>query len=102
MIRTVVYLLVAIFLITLLRYVIGMILKAFGELFQPQGSVRGPRTQAAGELKKDPVCGTFVAPGTSVKETVHGEAVYFCSTACRDKFRVNSSRSGAESAPPGH
>ncbi len=39
-----------------------------------------------GELKKDPVCGTFVAVSTSVKKTVHGEVVHFCSEACRDKY----------------
>jgi len=92
MIRTLVYLLVAIFLLTFLRYVIGMIMKAFGELFQPQtpsrrsGSSAAPRTETAGELKKDPVCGTFVALSASVKETVGGQALYFCSTGCRDKF----------------
>jgi len=92
MIRTLVYLLVAIFLITFLRYVIGMIMKAFGELFQPQapsrrtGSSAASRTETAGELKKDPVCGTYVALSASVKEIVGGESLYFCSTGCRDKF----------------
>lgn len=41
---------------------------------------------AGGELKKDPVCGTYVAPATSVTKTVKGEQLYFCSTACRDKY----------------
>jgi len=92
MIRTLVYLLVSIFLITFLRYVIGIIMKAFGELVQPQarsgkaGSSSAPGTQAAGELRKDPVCGTFVALSASVKETVGGEVLYFCSKDCRDRF----------------
>ena len=46
---------------------------------------RGPM---GGELKQDPVCGTFVPTATSVKQTVNGELVHFCSVACRDKFKV--------------
>ena len=48
------------------------------------GGSGGPR--AGGELKKDPVCGTYVAPATSVSKTVKGEQFFFCSTACRDKY----------------
>lgn len=40
-----------------------------------------------GELKKDPVCGTYVSTAASVSKKVGGEIVYFCSTECRDKFR---------------
>ncbi len=43
--------------------------------------------QLGGELKKDPVCGTFVAVASSIKKTVNGEVVHFCSTACRDKYQ---------------
>lgn len=42
--------------------------------------------QSAGELRKDPVCGTFVSTATSPKRVVNGETYYFCSTECRDKF----------------
>jgi YHS domain-containing protein len=91
MIRTVLYLLISIFLITFLRYVIGAIMKAFSELFQPgqpgQGRPSVRRTETAGELKKDPVCGTYVAAATSVKKTVRGEVIHFCSEACRDKYK---------------
>jgi YHS domain-containing protein len=43
--------------------------------------------QAGGELKQDPVCGTFVATSSSIKTTVNGEVLHFCSTACRDKYK---------------
>ncbi len=46
----------------------------------------GPSVRAGGELKKDPVCGTFVSPEASVTRNIHGELVYFCSKACRDKY----------------
>jgi YHS domain-containing protein len=91
MIRTVLYLLISIFLITFLRYVIGMIGRAFSELFRAEAHGRGDssarRAETAGELKKDPVCGTYVSAAASVKKTVHGEVVHFCSEACRDKYK---------------
>lgn len=46
-----------------------------------------PRVQSGGELKQDPVCGTFVAAASSIKRTVDGEVVHFCSTTCRDKYK---------------
>jgi YHS domain-containing protein len=86
-IRTVVYLLVAVLLITLLRYLIGAIARGFGQLagFRDHPARPGPR--AGGELKRDPVCGTYVAAATSVKKTVRGEVLHFCSPECRDKYR---------------
>ncbi len=45
-----------------------------------------PKAAEGGELKKDPVCGTYVSMVSSVREKVKGEVVYFCSTACRDRF----------------
>jgi YHS domain-containing protein len=47
-----------------------------------------PVATAGGELKKDPVCGTYVSAATSVRQKVAGELVYFCSDECRAKFRV--------------
>ena len=45
-----------------------------------------PQVQASGELKRDPVCGTFVSPAVSVTGKSKGETVYFCSSECRDRF----------------
>jgi YHS domain-containing protein len=87
MIRTVLLLLISIFLITLARYVIGTIARGFSGLSQPKGAAR--RMEPAGELKRDPVCGTFVAAATSLKKTVRGEVFHFCSAACRDKYGEN-------------
>lgn len=89
--RVVLYLLVTIFLVTFLRYVIGAITQAFARLMGAQGPSTARsgsrRAPTAGELRKDPVCGTFVATSSSVKETVGGEIVHFCSAQCRDKYR---------------
>lgn len=90
MVRTILYLLASVFLIALLRGVIGLIGKAVGQLFEPNpqpGGRSAPSPPAfSGELKKDPVCGTFVLPANSVKKMVGKETYYFCSPACRDKF----------------
>jgi len=45
-----------------------------------------PTVVAGGELKKDPVCGTYVSTSLGFTRTVRGEVVYFCSKECRDKF----------------
>ena len=47
-----------------------------------------PPVTAVGELKKDPVCGTYVSTGASIKRSVNGEVLHFCSQECRDKYRV--------------
>jgi YHS domain-containing protein len=45
-----------------------------------------PAVQVGGELKKDPVCGTYVSTAASLTRTVDGQVVYFCSKACRDQY----------------
>ncbi len=45
-----------------------------------------PPVPAGGELKKDPVCGTYVSTATSFTKTVHGEVLYFCSKECLDRY----------------
>lgn len=91
MLRTLVLLLVLLAAITLLRNVVGLIARAVN-LFLSEPSSSGSRSQTqaptSGELRKDPVCGTFVSTGTSVKRTVRGETVHFCSAACRDRYQA--------------
>jgi len=71
------------------RHVIAMIAKAFSGLANETASSKPAQGEpVSGELKKDPVCGTFVAVATSVKRTVDGQVVHFCSAACRDKYRA--------------
>jgi YHS domain-containing protein len=87
MVRTFVYLIVAIFLITFIRAVVGLIGKAVGDLFQPdvpQKASSGSTT--TGELRQDPVCGIYVSTATKVRKIVDGKDYYFCSESCRDRF----------------
>jgi uncharacterized protein len=86
--------LVLLLLFALLRYVISAVGRMFSRAMNPHPPPQraNETTQAAtgGELKQDPVCGTFVPITTSVKKTVNGELIHFCSAACRDKFKVAS------------
>ena len=48
-----------------------------------------PPVTAVGELKKDPVCGTYVSTASALKKTsAGGDVVYFCSAACRDRYQA--------------
>ncbi len=47
-----------------------------------------PKVPAGGELRKDPVCGTYVSVIAGVRENVKGQTVYFCSTDCRDRYKA--------------
>jgi YHS domain-containing protein len=55
--------------------------------------VKTPPAQDGGhvveEMKRDPVCGTYVPASLAVTATHQGATVYFCSDACREKFGEN-------------
>ena len=61
-----------------------------------QSRQAGPRRESSGvpaqgvQMVKDPVCGTYVVPDRAVSTTVGRQTVYFCSTACRDKYRAKT------------
>jgi YHS domain-containing protein len=55
----------------------------------PSGS--GKRTPARGvHMVRDPVCGTFVLPDRAVSIADGHQRIYFCSAACRDKYRART------------
>ena len=93
MFRALAYLIFGILLLTIIRSVLG----AFGQLFTnltvgPEKAPPGPRgTTSPQTLQKDPVCGTFVAASTDLQKVRDGKTYYFCSAACRDKFRSDVS-----------
>jgi len=95
MIRFVVILVASILLISVVRSIVGVILKAFAEMVG--GGATAGTTAAnrpaqdvplAGELKRDPVCGTFVSTASSIKKTIGGQVVHFCSVECRDRHKA--------------
>jgi YHS domain-containing protein len=88
MFRVIFWLLGLVVMISLLRGVIGIVMRALAGMFspppkQPQSQNQVPLT---GELKRDPACGTYISAATSIKESVGGETHYFCSKQCRDKY----------------
>ena len=88
MLRNLFRFLVLIVIVALARYVIAWISRAITGPQPGPNASRTPAAQSTGELKRDPVCGTFVASSSSVKKNVDGEVIHFCSDACRDKYLV--------------
>jgi uncharacterized protein len=52
---------------------------------------RGSRVPQQGvQMVRDPVCGTFVLPARAVTLADGRAHVFFCSAACRDKYRAKT------------
>jgi YHS domain-containing protein len=86
--RWLLYLLAAVLLISLLRSVIGFLARLFADSVAGEGQSRNPKAPVSEALHRDPVCGAFVAPSAAVEAVVDGNKHYFCSRACRDKFKA--------------
>jgi YHS domain-containing protein len=93
--RAILYLLLSFVVISVIRSVVGVIGKLFGEMVSPSSGPSGtsgrsassPGSPTVESLHKDPVCGTFVAPSTAWQKAVGGKTYYFCSIDCREKFK---------------
>jgi YHS domain-containing protein len=73
----------------LIRYLLkSIVVSARSYSNSPARPQQPPTASAGGELKKDPVCGTYVSTSGSLSRTVNGQVVYFCSSQCRDKYKV--------------
>jgi YHS domain-containing protein len=98
MFRAIFYLLLTVVVITVLKSIIGIVLKGFAEAMRPgsttqaNGGRQADQVPLTGELKKDPVCGTYIATATSIKEKVGGQVIHFCSQECRDKYVATLAR----------
>jgi len=76
--------------------VLGIIVaRAFWRLIDGiAAGVRGAPRGAAGvpsrgvQMVRDPVCGTFVLPDHALMVSDGRARVFFCSDACRDKYRA--------------
>ena len=93
MFRAILYLIGFMLVMSVIRSVLGIVGKAFSGLSNtsPEAGASGPRQSqsppSGGELKKDPVCGTFISTATAFQKFSNGQTYYFCSTECRDKFK---------------
>jgi len=100
MFRVIFYLLLTVVAISVLRSIVGIFLKGVAQAMKGGSGAPGVRSNnrasnqvpLTGELKKDPVCGTYVAAASSIKETVAGQTIHFCSAQCRDKYVATLAR----------
>ena len=85
----------------MLRYILVLVLlilvaRAFwrivdGVIAGARKSSGSPPVPTAGvPMERDPVCGTFVIPQRAIVLGVGDRRLYFCSTACRDKYRART------------
>jgi len=84
------FLFLRILLPLLIFLVVRSVIKALfaGKGVPAKSSDGPPPVAASGELKKDPVCGTYVSAVASVSQKVGRETVYFCSDQCKQKYRA--------------
>jgi hypothetical protein len=94
LLRIIPILLLIVILITVLRSVIGAVMKMFGNIVSgPASASNGaqrPTMQVSGELHRDPVCGTFVAGSTAFQRQDAKQTFYYCSETCRAQHALVS------------
>ena len=101
MLRAVIELILTIAVVLIARAVLSSIMKgivrassgSFPNAQPGPGVNRGPGSASqtastAGELHKDPVCGTYVAESGAFKRQTGGQTFYYCSAACREKHSL--------------
>lgn len=94
MFRFILFALLAVILISLLRTIIGVVMKGLGDFANsaqspPQGGPKGKASpQLGGDLHRDPVCGTFVAESTPFQRRTASQVFYYCSDVCREKHTL--------------
>ena len=81
-------LVVPLLLIFFLRALLRSLFGSFRSNPQQRPQQAPPTASVGGELKKDPVCGTYVAASPGLTRTINGNVLHFCSRECRDKYRV--------------
>ena len=83
-----VFRLILVFVATLfVRQVVLLIMRAFSPGSVATSPRQAPKEQSGGELKKDPVCGTFISASTQIQKRIGDTTYYFCSPECREKFK---------------
>lgn len=92
MFRFILYTLLAVILITLLRSVVGVVMKGLGDVLGTKSPPANPSKPASpqlgGDLHRDPVCGTFVAESTPFQRRTANQIFYYCSDVCREKHAL--------------
>jgi YHS domain-containing protein len=69
-------------------YILYKVLWKGEPLFRIKRKQRTPHPQKPlEEMKKDPICGTYIPENQALKYRTGGETYYFCSEECKTKFR---------------
>jgi len=78
-------------LLLVVRSVITGLVRAFKDTTQAATSPPEPQAPgelpSAGELRKDPVCETYISVPSPWEKMAKGQTVYFCSKECKDRFK---------------
>jgi uncharacterized protein len=90
MLRVVLELLLILFMARALWRVIGGVIQGIAG---PEHAIPQRGTQ----MVRDPVCGTFVLPERAVVLTDGRGRTFFCSTKCRDAYRLRGETDDAQS-----
>jgi hypothetical protein len=83
--------LIPLVLFLIVRAVLKAVARSFTQVMHAPDAPEPDQAQSfpsGGELKKDPVCGTYVSQGAAVTQKFGRELVHFCSVECRDKYRA--------------
>lgn len=90
MFRLVAYLFLAIIGLTVIRSVIGWVTRLIANflLDETRPANISPAPDNVSDLKKDPICGTFVPVVSSPSLSVRGRTHYFCSEKCLREFQT--------------
>jgi YHS domain-containing protein len=73
-------------LFLVLRSLIGGFFRARAQQRRADRPAAQPQVTPGGELKKDPVCGTYVSTTAAITRSSNGQTVYFCSKECASKY----------------
>ena len=97
MFRFLFYLLGIVLAISIFRSVVGVIGQLLANLLGNSQATAGggaqprrPAVPVSEALKKDPVCGAYVAPSTAVTKTVGAVTYYYCSAECSNRHRLSA------------
>ena len=92
MIRAFIYILVAIFVITIVRMMIGIVMQGLSAYLNPAGESASrpkgtsePSGRKSGVLRKDSYTGVYIAEDAALSKVINGETHYFAS---EDNFRA--------------
>ena len=92
MLRFVLYIVVALVVIQAIRKLLQGIKIGMSVRTADPGQAReaGGAPPQGVQMVKDPVCGTYVVPDSALSIRTGRETMYFCSAACRDKYRAKT------------